>query len=138
MSKIKFLLYSSNKRKDGSYPVCLRVAKGNKVKYINLGLSAMLHQWNVESQRFKKDKRINPEHEKQNSLLNVYDERVSNILREFAECRIDWTLNQFEEKFVGQARKVIQPQSKKIRRLHQNKLQLLPCCHLLSCYFQNT
>lgn len=105
MSKVKFLLYSSNKRKDGSYPVCLRVAKGNKVKYINLGLSAMQHQWNIESQRFKKDKRINPEHEKQNSLLNVYDERVSNILREFAECRIDWTLNQFEEKFVGQARK---------------------------------
>ena len=81
MSKVKFLLYSSNKRKDGSYPVCLRVAKGNKVKYINLGLSAMQHQWNIESQRFKKDKRINPEHEKQNSLLNVYDERVSNILR---------------------------------------------------------
>ena len=105
MAKFKFMLYSSNKRKDGSYPVCLRVAKRNKIKYINLGMSAMDYQWNDEGQRFKKDKRINPDHEKLNSLLNIYDERVGGILREFAECRIDWTLNQFEEKFVGQARR---------------------------------
>lgn len=27
MATIKFVLYKSNKRKDGSYPVCLRVSK---------------------------------------------------------------------------------------------------------------
>lgn len=27
MATVKFVLYKSNKRKDGSYPVCLRVTK---------------------------------------------------------------------------------------------------------------
>ena len=98
------MLYKSNQKKDGSYPICLRVAKQDKVKYISLGMSANLNQWNEDGQRFKKDKRINPEHEKRNALLNIYEERIDEVLRNFAECRINWTLNQFEEKFVGLAR----------------------------------
>ena len=40
MATVKFVLYKSNKRKDGSYPVCLRVTKKGKLKYIDLNLSA--------------------------------------------------------------------------------------------------
>lgn len=104
MAKFKIMLYKSNQKKDGSYPICLRVAKQDKVKYICLGMSANLNQWNEDGQRFKKDKRINPEHEKHNALLNIFEERIDEVLRNFAECRINWTLNQFEEKFVGLAR----------------------------------
>ena len=35
------------------------------------------------------------------ALLNHYEERKDVILRKFAENRIDWTLNQFEEEFLG-------------------------------------
>lgn len=104
MAKFKIMLYKSNQKKDGSYPICLRIAKQNKVKYISLGMFANLNQWNEDGQRFKKDKRINPQHEKHNALLNIYEERIDEVLRNFAECRINWTLNQFEEKFVGLAR----------------------------------
>lgn len=104
MAKFKIMLYKSNQKKDGSYPVCLRIAKQNKVKYISLGMSANLNQWNEDGQRFKKDKRINSEYEKHNALLNIYEERIDEVLRNFAECRINWTLNQFEEKFAGLAR----------------------------------
>ena len=31
MATVKFVLYKSNKRKDGSYPVCLRVSKKGKL-----------------------------------------------------------------------------------------------------------
>ena len=41
MATVKFVLYKSNKRKDGSYPVCLRVSKKGKLKYIDLKLSAL-------------------------------------------------------------------------------------------------
>ena len=34
MATIKFVLYKSNKRKDGSYPVCLRVSKKGKLKIL--------------------------------------------------------------------------------------------------------
>lgn len=37
MAKLKIMLYKSNQRKDGSCPICLRVAKQDKVKYISLG-----------------------------------------------------------------------------------------------------
>lgn len=91
-------------RRDGSCPVCLRVAKGNKTKYIDLQLSAMEGQWNEEASRFKNDKRINPNHENYNALLNHYEVRKDAILRKFMEERVDWTLNQFEEEFLGMSK----------------------------------
>lgn len=105
MAKFKFLLYKSNKRKDESYPVCLRIAQKDKIKYIDLKLSATEEQWNREAERFKKDKRVNPDHEKQNTLLNHYEERKHTILQQFAVRRINWTLNQFEEEFTGVSKK---------------------------------
>lgn len=101
MAKFGVLIYKSNQKKDGSFPVCLRITKDGKRKYIDLGLTAKEDQWNEETARFKKDKRVNPNHEKYNTLLNHYEERKDVILRKFAENRIDWTLNQFEEEFLG-------------------------------------
>ena len=49
MATVKFVLYKSNKRKDGSYPVCLRVTKKGKLKYIDLNLSAFDGQWDRKS-----------------------------------------------------------------------------------------
>ena len=46
MAKFRILIYKSNQRKDGSYPVCLRVAKKDKTKYIDLGLTAKEEHWN--------------------------------------------------------------------------------------------
>ena len=69
MATVKFVLYKSNKRKDGSYPVCLRVTKKGKLKYIDLNLSAFDGQWNEETCRFKNDKRVNPNYELYNEPL---------------------------------------------------------------------
>ncbi|WP_373145826.1 site-specific integrase [Bacteroides thetaiotaomicron] len=104
MARMKITLFKSNIRKDGSCPVCLRVAKGNKTKYIDLQLSALRGQWNEETSRFKNDKRINPNHENYNALLNRYEVRKNEILQKFVEKRVDWTLNQFEEEFLGMSK----------------------------------
>ena len=40
MARTKIVLFKSNIRRDGSCPVCLRVAKEDKTKYIDLQLSA--------------------------------------------------------------------------------------------------
>lgn len=104
MATVKFVLYKSNKRKDGSYPVCLRVTKKGKLKYIDLNLSAFDGQWNEETCRFKNDKRVNPNYELYNGLLSHYEDRKNTILRKFLEERVDWTLNQFESEFLGMSR----------------------------------
>lgn len=36
MAKFRIVLHTSNKRKDGSNPVCLRITKRGKLKYIDL------------------------------------------------------------------------------------------------------
>ena len=59
MPKTSIMLYKSNQRKDGSFPVCLRVTKNGKRKYIDLGLAANDKEWNEELARYKKDKRLN-------------------------------------------------------------------------------
>lgn len=104
MATIKFVLYKSNKRKDGSYPVCLRVSKKGKLKYIDLKLSSLEGQWNEDTCRFKNDKRVNPNYELYNGLLSHYEDRKNTILRKFLEERVDWTLNQFESEFLGMSR----------------------------------
>ena len=105
MAKFQILIYKSNRRKDGSCPVCLRVAKKDKTKYIDLGLTAKEEHWNEELARYKKDKRSNPNHEKYNALLTHYEERKDNLLRKFAENRVNWALNQFEEQFLGASKR---------------------------------
>ena len=36
--------------------------------------------------------------------MNHYEERISSILRKFAEERVDWTLNLFKEQFLGMSK----------------------------------
>ena len=98
------MLFKSNIRRDGSCPVCLRVAKEDKTKYIDLQLSATKGQWDELASRFKKDKRVNPNYENYNALLNRYEVRKDEILQKFMEERVNWTLNQFEEEFLGMSK----------------------------------
>lgn len=105
MATFKFLLYKSNVKRDGLYPVCLRITKNRKLKYISLNMYASEDQWNEEAGRYKKNKRVNPDCEKYNILLNHYEERKDNLVRQFIEDKIDWTLNQLEERFLGASKK---------------------------------
>lgn len=51
---MKIMLYKSNQKRDGSYPVCLRISKDGKRKYVSLGLSAQGVQWNDDATVLRK------------------------------------------------------------------------------------
>lgn len=104
MARFNIIAYRSNQKKDGSYPIYLRVTKDGKRIYIDLGVTTQLNQWDKSSGRFKRDKRLNLNYIKDNNLLNHYEERISSILRKFAEERVDWTLNLFKEQFLGMSK----------------------------------
>ena len=53
MATFKLLLHSANKRKNGSYPVSLRITKNMKHKYISLGLYGKKEEWDEKSERFR-------------------------------------------------------------------------------------
>ncbi|UVP79066.1 Arm DNA-binding domain-containing protein [Bacteroides ovatus] len=54
----------------------MRISKDGKRKYISLGLSAQGVQWNDDADRFKKDKRVCPNYERDNLFLNSCEERA--------------------------------------------------------------
>ncbi|OAV65090.1 hypothetical protein Barb6_02988 [Bacteroidales bacterium Barb6] len=108
MATFKFLLWSHDPNAEGLFPVYFRVSKNNSKKYISVGLTATELQWDTKAERFKRfkrDKRINSEYDKYNTLLNEYENRATDIVNEFAKSRIDWTLNQFEDKFLNKAKR---------------------------------
>ena len=82
MASFKILLYKSKRsqRKDGSYPVCLRVTKNGKIKYISLNLHGQENQWDEGAGRYKSDKRLTPSYKEYNALLSRYEARVSMII----------------------------------------------------------
>ena len=88
MATVKFVLYKSNKRKDGSYPVCLRVSKKGKLKYIDLKLSSLEGQWNEDTCRFKNHNRVNPNYELYNGLLSPKKYYPKEVFGR--ACRLDF------------------------------------------------
>ncbi|OKZ21378.1 MAG: recombinase [Butyricimonas synergistica] len=135
MAGFKILLYKSKRseRKDGSYPVCLRVTKNGKIKYISLKLHALENQWDDGASRYKSDKRLTSSCKEYNALLSRYEARVSEIERKFDEDCIDWTLNQFEERFKGYAKR-----GKVLEYLHRHIQVLQDTGHTgnSNCYTQ--
>lgn len=100
MATFKVLLHASNRRKDGTYPVSLRIIKNMKVKYISLGLYSKKEEWDSECERFRCDKRVCPRYKEYNARILQLLARVQTVERDFEYDRIDWTLNQFEEAFL--------------------------------------
>jgi len=97
----------------------LRITKDRVRKFISLNLSATPDQWNEEYSQFKKDKRVNPDYEKNNAYINSQFLKAKDVIDEFDRNKIDWTLNQFEESFLNRAKKG------KVKPFFENHIQVL-------------
>lgn len=104
MAKFKIFLRTFDTSKDGTNPICLRIAKNGQKKFIGLNMSATPAQWDETFCRYKKDKRINPLHDKNNAYLNEQETKAEKTIKDFEENKIDWTLNQFEDAFLNRSK----------------------------------
>ena len=105
MKYISIILYKTTFLKNGEHPVVLRITKDWVRKFISVNLSSNLEHWTDEFSQFKKDKRINPDYEKNNAYINSQLLKVKDLIDEFDCNKIDWTLNQLEESFLNRAKK---------------------------------
>ena len=105
MANYKFILLEYNTKKDGKVAVTLRVTKNRKRKYLNVGLVATPEQWDEKQGRYIIDKKIMPKYRAYNLKLSELETRVNEIIRDFELSYIDWTLNQFEDKFYNHSSK---------------------------------
>jgi len=110
MAKIKIILWENSVTKDGQHPIRLRITQGNFKKYIGLNQYATSLQWFKSTGRFHtkdtkkelKDKKIII-HEKCteiNDYLNTQELKAKEIITDFEKAKINWTLTQFEDKFL--------------------------------------
>lgn len=97
MAKISILLRDAQ-NKNGLYPIVLRIIKNRKVKIITLGMDCEKSNWDEKSSQFNKNM---PNHIQKNLLLSKLKQKAWTIIDQFNIDEVDFTLNQFEEKFRG-------------------------------------
>ncbi len=84
--------------KQEEYPVILRIVKDRKSKLISLGMSCKKQDWDTKKNEFK---RTYPNASQRNRLLLKLQEKALKIIDEFSLEDLDFTLNQFEQRFRG-------------------------------------
>lgn len=92
------ILLRNKPNKEGEYPVVLKIIKDRKVKVISLGLKCSQHNWDKARNEFKKSEK---NYLQRNRALLLMKSKAMKILDEFMLEEIDFTLNQFEERYRG-------------------------------------
>lgn len=104
MATLKLVLHKPNRRKDGTYPVSLRIIKNMRAKYLSVGLYARMEEWDERAERFISNKKICPMNKEYNARLIELLGRAQSLIIQFDRDGIDWSLNQFEEAFFHRAK----------------------------------
>ncbi|CAM4319033.1 site-specific integrase [Flavobacterium terrigena] len=97
MASIKIVLRDKTTN-DGLYPVILRITNKRKSKIISLNLKCSLSDWDDTNNQFKKSF---PNHTQSNLVLAKKRELAFKIINQFELDEVDFSLEQFEEKFRG-------------------------------------
>jgi len=97
MASIRIIL-RNKATKEGMFPIVMRIVKNRKSKLISLGLECLKKHWDEENNQFKK---THPNHLQRNRLLLKHKDKALKIIDDFLMDEIDFTLDQFEEKFRG-------------------------------------
>ncbi len=97
MAKISIILRDAQ-NKNGLYPIVLRIIKNRKVKIITLGMDCQKSNWDLKESQFNKSM---PNHIQKNLVLSKLKQKAWTIIDQFNIDEVDFTLNQFEEKFRG-------------------------------------
>lgn len=99
MAVAKIILFDSpsKAKKNGTFPVCLKVTHLRRRKYISLGRDALPKQWNADSGRFKKNY---PNHQAENRVLLKIESKAEEIIRSFELDDVPFSLDAFEKSFL--------------------------------------
>lgn len=110
MAKIKIVLWTNSTNKEGLHPIRMRISKLSKDKYIGLNKYASPDQWNnaigrmhtKATKRQLKDSSIQVHEDcmQINDYLSNQEIKANDIINDFDKAKINWTFNQFENKFL--------------------------------------
>ena len=95
MATAKIILHDSpsRQRKDGAYPVVLRVTHKGKRKYFSLGRYCLPEQWHEDKQEFRKNY---PDHAMQNRILGKFRRDAEDVIYDFEKQGREFSFLRFE------------------------------------------
>ena len=92
------IIKRTKRLRDNSSPIALRITKDRRKKIISLGFSCQDNEWNDRKSQFKKN---HENYIQRNALLDKFKSKASAIIDSYKSEDVDFTLNQFEERFRG-------------------------------------
>lgn len=92
------IIKRTKRLRDNSSPIALRITKDRRKKIISLGFSCQGNEWNDRKSEFKKN---HENYIQRNALLDKFKSKASAIIDSYKHEGVDFTLNQFEERFRG-------------------------------------
>ena len=92
------IIKRTKRLRDNSFPIALRITKDRRKKIISLGFSCQDNEWNERKSEFKKN---HENYIQRNALLDKFKSNASSIIDDYKNEGVDFTLNQFEERFRG-------------------------------------
>lgn len=108
----RFILRKDRKNKKGEYQVRLKLIKSNQRKWIALGIYGSDKYWDELNEVFIIEKglkspekiKANDDRKKNNDFIAATRTTCNDIIKELDTKGSDWTLNQFEEKYLSSSK----------------------------------
>lgn len=82
---------------DNTFPIVLQIIKDGRTKIISTGISCTKNDWNGLEL-----KKSHPNYQKRNLILSGLKQKALKIIDDFNEEGVDFTLNDFENKYKGE------------------------------------
>jgi len=98
MARVKVLLYTSKKLKNGEHPIMLRVIKDRKVKYVSLGHSCSKDMWDFEENLSVKS---HPNEKRINLIIRDKLNQAERFILQFEDENRDYSLEELIKKIQG-------------------------------------
>lgn len=117
MASVKIVLRKEKQKKDGTFPLAIRIIKDRKVKYIHTDQSIDLKYWDASERRVKKS---HPNSKRLNNYLLTKLKEANDVALELEENNRAVTSNQIKNKVAGKGKKMsfFQFGAKRVERKH--------------------
>ena len=106
MATVRVIRFKSKTLADGTNPVYIRVSYKNKNRFFPVykndkRFRTFEQQWDESKDRFKSNKKINPEYNILNEILRKRENKIRDIIQEYTDKEIAWHFDMLSRRFYN-------------------------------------
>ena len=102
MAKVRIVLRKTETLQNDKHPVYIRIYH-KRATFIRLGeLSATIDEWDEQKEQFMTRKKINPNYESDNSLIQQEKAKILKLINRYQEDKLPWSLNMLRNDYENE------------------------------------